>query len=115
MVDVSHLKALSWIAYAECLILPSREEPFGIVLLEAVLARVPVVATRVGGVPEFVSDELHRLLCELDRPDEIAQAVLTTLSDRTSTQTRTRAFYAHAQRFTWERAFARYRSKAALP
>ena len=115
MVDVSHRKALSWIAHAECLILPSREEPFGIVLLEAALARVPVVATRVGGVPEFVNDKIHGLLCEPDRPDEIAQAVLTTLSDRASTQRRTRAFYEHAQRFTWERAFARYRSKAALP
>jgi glycosyltransferase involved in cell wall biosynthesis len=115
MVNVPHSEVLSWIAHAECLILPSREEPFGIVLLEAALARVPVVATRVGGVPEFVSDEVHGLLCEPDRPDEIAQAVLTTLSDRASTQRRTRAFYEHAQRFTWERAFARYRSKAALP
>jgi glycosyltransferase involved in cell wall biosynthesis len=115
MVDVPHSEVLSWIAHAECLILPSREEPFGIVLLEAALARVPVVATRVGGVPEFVSDKVHGLLCEPDRPDEIAQAVLTTLSDRASTQRRTRAFYEHAQRFTWERAFARYRSKAALP
>jgi len=115
MVDVSHSEVLSWIAHAECLILPSREEPFGIVLLEAALARVPVVATRVGGVPEFVSDKIHGLLCEPDRPDEIAQAVLTTLSDRASTQRRTRAFYEHARGFTWERAFARYRSKAALP
>jgi glycogen synthase len=115
MLNVAHAETLRWIQHAECLILPSRDEPFGIVLLEAALARVPVVATRVGGVPEFVSDKIHGLLCEPDRPDEIAQAVLTTLSDRASTQRRTRAFYEHAQRFTWERAFARYRSKAALP
>jgi glycosyltransferase involved in cell wall biosynthesis len=115
MLNVAHAETLRWIQHAECLILPSRDEPFGIVLLEAALARVPVVATRVGGVPEFVSDKIHGLLCEPDRPDEIAQAVLTTLSDRASTQRRTRTFYEHAQRFTWERAFARYRSKAALP
>ena len=115
LVDVPHREVLSWIAHAECLVLLSREEPFGIVLLEAALARVPVVATRVGGVPEFVSDKIHGLLCEPDHPDNIAQAVLTTLSDRAGTQKRTRAFYEHAQRFTWERAFARYRTKAALP
>jgi len=115
MVNVPHREVVGWIAHAECLVLPSREEPFGIVLLEAALVRVPVVATRVGGVPEFVSDKIHGLLCEPDRPDDIAQAVLTTLSDRASTQKRTQAFYEHAQRFTWERAFARYRSKAALP
>jgi len=108
MVNVPHREVLGWIAHAKCLILPSREEPFGMVLLEAALVRVPVVATRVG-------DKIHGLLCEPDRPDDIAQAVLTTLSDRASTQKRTQAFYEHAQRFTWERAFARYRSKAALP
>jgi len=54
------------------------------------------------------------LLCEPDRPDEIVQAVLTTLRDCAGTENRTRAFYDHAQRFTWERAFARYRSKAGL-
>jgi glycosyltransferase involved in cell wall biosynthesis len=115
MVNVVHAEALRWILHAECLILPSRDEPFGIVLLEAALARVPVVATRVGGVPEFVSDKIHGLLCEPDSPNEIAQAVLTTLGDRASTERRTRAFHEHAQKFTWEKAFARYRSKAELP
>ena len=115
MVNVPHGEAWRWISHAECLILPSRDEPFGIVLLEAAVARTPVVATRVGGVPEFVSDKIHGLLCEPDRPDEIARAVLTTLSDRASTVERTRSFHEHAQQFTWQRAFARYRSKAELP
>ena len=114
MVNVPHPEALRWIWHAECLILPSRDEPFGIVLLEAAMARTPVVATRVGGVPELVSDKIHGLLCEPDRPDEIVQAVLATLRDRAGAEERTRAFYHHAQRFTWERAFVRYRSKAGL-
>jgi glycogen(starch) synthase len=36
-------------------VIPSREEPFGIVALEAVLAGRPTVATRVGGLPELVA------------------------------------------------------------
>jgi glycosyltransferase involved in cell wall biosynthesis len=115
MVNVSHGETWRWIWHAECLILPSRDEPFGIVLLEAGAARTPVVATRVGGVPEFVADKIHGLLCEPDRPDEIAQAVLTTLSHPASTEERTRSFREHAQAFTWQRAFARYRSRAELP
>jgi glycosyltransferase involved in cell wall biosynthesis len=115
LVSVPHGETWRWISHAECLILPSRDEPFGIVLLEAALARTPVVATRVGGVPEFVSDKIHGLLCEPDRPDEIARAVLATLSDRASSEERTRSFHEHAQEFTWHRAFARYRSKAELP
>lgn len=37
-------------------VLPSVHEPFGLVILEAMAARVPVIATEVGGVPEFVKD-----------------------------------------------------------
>jgi len=115
MVSVSHGDTWRWISHAECLVLPSRDEPFGIVLLEAAQARTPVVATRVGGVPEFVGDKVHGLLCEPDRADEIAQAVLTTLSHHTTTEERVRSFHEHVQAFTWQRAFARYRSKAELP
>jgi glycosyltransferase involved in cell wall biosynthesis len=115
MVNISHSETWRWISHAECLVLPSRDEPFGIVLLEAAEARTPVVATRVGGVPEFVGDKIHGLLCGPDRADEIAQAVLTTLSHRASTEERVRSFHEHVQAFTWQRAFARYRSKAELP
>jgi glycosyltransferase involved in cell wall biosynthesis len=115
MVNVRPGEVWRWIWHADCLILPSRDEPFGIVLLEAAMARTPVVATRVGGVPEFVGDKTHGLLCEPDRPDEIASAVLATLTDIASAEARTRSFHEHAQAFTWQRALARYRSKAGLP
>jgi glycosyltransferase involved in cell wall biosynthesis len=115
MVNVPRGEVWRWISHAECLILPSRDEPFGIVLLEAAVVDTPVVATRVGGVPEFLTDKVHGLLCEPDRPDEIAQAVLTTLADRAMTESRTRLFHEQAKGFTWQRAFARYRAKAGLP
>jgi len=114
MVNVPRDEVWRWISHAECLILPSRDEPFGLVLLEAAVANTPVVATRVGGVPEFFTDKVHGLLCEPDRSDEMAQAVLTTLADRAATEVRTRAFHEQAKGFTWQRAFARYRAKAGL-
>jgi glycogen(starch) synthase len=115
IVDVPPDEAWRWICYAECLILPSREEAFGIVLLEAGLAGTPVVATRVGGVPEFLTDTVHGSLCEPERPDEIARAVLATLRDTASTEARTRSFRERVKEFTWQRAFDRYRAKAGLP
>jgi glycosyltransferase involved in cell wall biosynthesis len=115
MVNISHEEVWRWVQHAECLVLPSREEPFGIALLEAALTRTPVVATRVDGVPEFLTDRVHGLLCDPDRPDQIAEAVLHTLTDRGTAGDRVHAFYERARDLTWARAFARYRSKAGLP
>ncbi|MCF7848644.1 MAG: glycosyltransferase family 4 protein [Kiritimatiellales bacterium] len=51
---------------AEMFVLPTHHEPFGIVILEAWAARVPVIATRIGGIPGFTTDEENILLVEKD-------------------------------------------------
>jgi len=56
-------------------VLPSREELFGIVILEAGLARKPVVASRVGGIPEAVDDGRTGLLVPRDDPRALAEAL----------------------------------------
>jgi glycosyltransferase involved in cell wall biosynthesis len=115
MSDLQNHQVLWWVRHAECLVLPSREEPFGIALLEAAVLGTPVVATRVGGVPEFVTDGVHGLLCEPERPDQLAAAVFATLSDPEKTRMRARAFKDRALALTWDRVFAEYRAKANLP
>ena len=66
----------------DVLVVPSRQEPFGTVLAEAMAAGTPVVATRVGGLAEVVADGETGLLVEPGRPDDLAAAVLEVLGRR---------------------------------
>ena len=69
--------------HLDVLVAPSRQEPFGTVLAEAMAAGTPVVATRVGGLAEVVADGETGRLVAPGRPDELAAAVLEVLGRRT--------------------------------
>jgi glycosyltransferase involved in cell wall biosynthesis len=61
---------------------PSLQEAFGIVLLEAMAAARPVVASNVEGIPEIVIDGVTGLLVPAGEPAAIARAVCALLADR---------------------------------
>lgn len=64
-----------WYAQADVLILASSREGWPNVLLEAMACGTPVIATRVGGVPEIVSQDHVGIVLDERTPDAIAQAV----------------------------------------
>ncbi|UCC30844.1 MAG: glycosyltransferase family 4 protein [Phycisphaerales bacterium] len=66
---------------ADMVCVPSRNEPFGIVILEAWSARRPVVATRNGGPAEFIRHESTGMTVAADH-ESIAQGVDVVLSNR---------------------------------
>jgi glycosyltransferase involved in cell wall biosynthesis len=82
--DVEHY---GWVEHADglmgeidVLVLPSRAEPFGTVLAEAMNAGTPAVATRVGGLAEVVDDGVTGRLVEPGDPEALAAAVLEVLA-----------------------------------
>ncbi|MGD0587830.1 MAG: glycosyltransferase family 4 protein [Thermoplasmata archaeon] len=83
---VGHVEgdALLSAAYREArlTVLPSEYEAFGLVLLESLAAGTPVVASRVGGIPEFVEDGKAGLLVPPKSPRELAAAISQVWSDR---------------------------------
>jgi len=66
---VRHDEVPAWIARSHVLCQPSLVEPFGLALLEAMAAGRSVVATRVGGPPEFVPPEAGVLVDPSDEDD----------------------------------------------
>jgi glycogen synthase len=79
---VSDERALAQ-AYREArvLALPSEYEAFGLVLLEALAQGTPVIASRVGGIPEFILDGQAGLLVTPGSTDELAAALQRLWSD----------------------------------
>jgi len=56
-------------------------EPFGRVLIEAMTVGTPVIASRVGGVPEIIKDERGGILIPPRSPESIAEAAISLLKD----------------------------------
>jgi len=76
-----HRNVAKWCQRASVFVLPSLREAGGIVNLEAMSCETPVVATNVGGVPEFVRDGETGLLVPANNPDRLAEAIQYLLDD----------------------------------
>ena len=66
---------------ADVFLLPSETESFGLAALEAMASGVPVVASRVGGLPEVITDGETGLLCPVGDVAAMADACLALLGD----------------------------------
>jgi glycosyltransferase involved in cell wall biosynthesis len=70
------------LATASFVALPTREDNCPMVVLEAMAAGVPVMASKVGGVPDLIEPGKTGLFCDPDRPESFREGVETLLSDR---------------------------------
>jgi glycosyltransferase involved in cell wall biosynthesis len=69
-------------AIADLFVLPSLSEGSPNVLLESMAARVPIVATNVGGVPELVENGQSAILVPPANSDKLAESILEVLNNR---------------------------------
>ena len=69
------------LSIADLLLPPSAQESFGVAALEAMACETPVVASRVGGLPEVISDGESGFLHDPDDVDGMAASAVKLLSD----------------------------------
>ena len=70
------------ISASELFALPSINEGFGVVLLEAMAMKCPIVATHVGGIPEVVLDGETGILVPPKDPEQLARGIIKLLKDQ---------------------------------
>ena len=101
---------VAWaMANASVFVLPSRVEPFGIVVLEALRAGRPVVASSRGGAGEIVRDGEHGLVADPLDTAALARAIARLLDDASLRERLSVAGRARVSAFDWAPVTDRYR------
>ena len=75
----SQIRVASLMRSATCLAHTAHNEPFGLVLIEAGACGTPVIATRVGGIPEIIPSSTFGLLCEDGDVRGFANAMISVM------------------------------------
>lgn len=87
-------------------VVPSRHEPFGLVAIEALACGVPVVATRGGGLPDFIDDRVG-VLVPVDDWQALGEAIAAELKAQSKDSKGTLGASYARENFTWKRSVRR--------
>lgn len=79
---IDHKEMPKYLKISDIFIRPSLSEGLGNSFLEAMAAGIPVIATPVGGIPDFLKDGETGLFCEVGSPESIAEKVNVYLENK---------------------------------
>src|SRR5437773_3072524 len=105
---------------SDAFVLPSHYEPFGMVALEAMASRVPVVVSDVGGLSEIVEDGVTGVKVPSSDPHALAEGILRVIDNRElSERLKENAYRAVQERYRWdliaEKTLEAYRTSSPRP
>ncbi|MFP4021547.1 MAG: glycosyltransferase family 4 protein [Halanaerobium sp.] len=87
---------------ADLSIVPSRVEPFGLVAVEALACGTPVIASRAGGLPDFINQDVGRLF-KMNDSDDLAAKIIAALKNNDKEKKGKRAAEYALNKFSWAR------------
>jgi L-malate glycosyltransferase len=100
-------RIVDYLSACDVLLLPSEQESFGLAALEAMACEVPVIASRVGGLPEVVTDGETGYLSPVGDVDKMAADATRLLTDDKLRR--------EMGRRARESAISRYRTDVVIP
>ena len=101
--QVSHTEIPKYLKISDVFIRPSISEGFGNSFIEAMAAGIPVIATPVGGIVDFLKDRHNGLFAEVGNPGSIAEAVLEYLNNPELRETVVENGFQTAERYDWKK------------
>lgn len=104
--SVSETEKIEHLAKARVCVVPSNIEPFGIVVLESMACGKPVIASRVGGIPEILRNKEHGILVEAGNPRMLSEAISFVLQDSIAATKMSEFARREAQKYTWDSVVA---------
>ncbi len=100
--EISNEKIPEHLAAADCFVLSSLKEGFGIVILEAQAAGIPVIATRVGGILDLIEGEKTGILVAPYNSEEIAGAIAKIYSNPDFRQSLVQNAKINLEKYNWQ-------------
>lgn len=95
-------KLSKYFSICDIFVRPSRSEGFGNSFIEAMASRLPVIATPVGGIVDFIDDKETGIFCSPDNPKSLAQSVRFLLNDKQITEhIKSSAYDRVVQKYSW--------------
>lgn len=89
---------------ANCAVFPSLYEPFGIVALESFAAKIPLVVSDTGGLPEVVRHKITGMVTRVNDPDSLAEGIIEVLHNQEYAKTLVdNAQSELRERFAWDK------------
>src|SRR5215211_6329433 len=98
----AHERLPAVFAHADLLVLPSLYEELGTVLLEAMQAALPIVASRTGGIPDVIEDGVNGMLVPPGDPEALARAIDRLLADRALANRLSEGAQKRGKDYDWE-------------
>lgn len=108
LCKVAHHHGLELMAGASLFVIPSRQEPFGIVALEAMAAGCPVLASKIGGLREIIEDGQNGVFFKSESIDNLANYLINLLGNKSKLEGLTKSAMGFVQGYSWDRVARKY-------
>jgi glycosyltransferase involved in cell wall biosynthesis len=100
---VSHNEMPKYLKACDIFIRPSLSEGMGNSFIEAMAARISVIATPVGGITDFVKENETGYFCEPENPESIAEVVKKVISDPNKNKIIENAYSMVLEKYDWDK------------